>query len=103
MAREVRISDRAVRDLASIWQSLCAPGSEEGAHQSLRALGVAIRNLPFTPLGSPQKEDTGARERIVGRHILIYDVEPTDGVGPCAGHVNVLCIVGPGSAHDAEA
>jgi hypothetical protein len=62
----------------------------------LKTLGLAIGNLPFTPLGSPQSPDTGARERIVERHTIVYDVEDVAGLGPRAGHVNVLCILGPG-------
>ncbi len=56
---------------------------------------MAIRNVPFTPLGSPINPDTGARERTIDRHTIIYDVEAGEGIGPCAGDVNVLTISGP--------
>jgi plasmid stabilization system protein ParE len=96
--REVRISTRAARDLENIWQWHCDAGSREAAHRLIKSLALAIRNLPFTPLGSPVNPDTGARERAVGSHVIAYDVEPVDGVGPRAGNVNVLAIFGLGCA-----
>ncbi len=95
MAREVRISDRAARDLARIRDWWCATASEERALLSLKTIILAIKNLPFTPLGSPLQSDTGARERAVDSHTIVYDVEAGNAPGPSAGHVNVLCIVGP--------
>jgi plasmid stabilization system protein ParE len=101
--REVRISDRAARDLGQIWQWWHAAASEERARLSLKAISRAIKNLPFTPLASPMRPDTGARERAVDRHIIVYDVEAGEGLGPSAGHVNVLGIVGPFLDEDPEA
>jgi plasmid stabilization system protein ParE len=95
MAREVRISDRASRDLARIWQWGRVAGSEEHARLTLKTISRAIKNLPFTPLASPMRPDTGARERAVDHHVIVYDVEAGGGLGPSAGHVNVLGIVGP--------
>jgi plasmid stabilization system protein ParE len=95
MAREVRISDRAARDLANVWQWWRASESQDRARAGLKAIGLAIRNLPFTPLASPLLPDTGARERRVGHHTIVYDVEVGGNLGPSAGHVNVLVIVGP--------
>jgi plasmid stabilization system protein ParE len=95
MAREVRISDRAARDLARIRQWWRATASEERALLSLRTISLAIKNLPFTPLGSPLQPDTGARERVADHHTIVYDVEAGGAPGPSAGHVNVLCIDGP--------
>jgi len=102
-AREIRISDRAARDLARIWQWWCLTASEDRARLSLKAISLAIKNLPFTPLGSPMRPDTGARERAVDHHTIVYDVEAGKGPGPSAGHVNVLGIVGPFLDEDAEA
>jgi plasmid stabilization system protein ParE len=102
MAREVRISDRAARDLARIWQWWRAAASEEYARLSLKAISRALKNLPFTPLASPTCPDTGARQRVVDRHMIVYDVEPGEGPGPSAGHVNVLGIVGPFPDDDPE-
>ena len=102
MAREVRISDRAARDLVRIWQWWSAAASEERARLSLRAISQAIKNLPFTPLASPMRPDTGARDRAVDRHVIVYDVEAGEGPGPSAGHVNVLGIVGPFLDEDPE-
>ena len=93
--REVRISERAARDLARIWQWWRMAGSEERALLTLKTISRAIKNLPFTPLGSPIRPDTGARERAVDHHLIVYDVEAGEGPGPSAGHVNVLGIVGP--------
>ena len=62
----------------------------------LKTISLAIKNLPFTPLASPMRPDTGARERTVERHTIVYDVEAgEEGPGPSAGHVNVLGIIGP--------
>ena len=94
-AREVRISDRAARDLARIRHWWRETASDERALLSLKAISQAIKNLPFTPLGSPLESDTGARERAVDHHTILYDVEPGAAPGPSAGHVNVLCVVGP--------
>jgi plasmid stabilization system protein ParE len=102
-AREIRISYRAARDLARIWQWWCLTASEERARLSLKAISLAIKNLPFTPLASPVRPDTGARERAVDHHVIVYDVEPGEGPGPSAGHVNVLGIVGPFLGEDAQA
>jgi plasmid stabilization system protein ParE len=102
-AREVRISDRTARDLARIWQWWCVTASEERARLSLQAISLAIKNLPFTPLASPVRPDSGARERAVDHHTIVYDVEAGTAPGPSAGHVNVLGIVGPFRDEDAEA
>lgn len=103
MARQTRISYRAARDLARIWQWWCLTASEERARLSLKAISLAIKNLPFTPLASPMRPDSGARERAVDHHTIVYDVEAGEGPGPSAGHVNVLGIVGPFLDEDAEA
>jgi hypothetical protein len=62
---------------------------------SLGTINLAIKNLPFTPLGSPLQPDTGTLERAVDRHTIVYDVEAGAAPGPSAGHVNVLGIIGP--------
>jgi hypothetical protein len=98
--RELRITDRAARDIAAIWESRCLTESRERAHRSLRWLVIAVKNLPFTPLASPINPDTGARERAVGKLTIIYDVEPVAGIDPCAGHVNVLGILERCCVHD---
>jgi plasmid stabilization system protein ParE len=103
VAREVRISDQAARDLARIWQWWCMTASEERARLSLSAISMAIKNLPFTPLGSPVQPDTGARERAVDHHTIVYDVEASEAPRPSAGHVNVLCILGPFQDEDLAA
>jgi plasmid stabilization system protein ParE len=100
--RDIRISDRTARDLARIWHWWRATASEERARLSLKTISLAIKNLPFTPLGSPVRPDTGARERAVDGHMIVYDVEKGQCPGPSAGHVNVLCIVGPFMADDPE-
>lgn len=94
-AREVRISDRAARDLARVWYWRCAAASEERARLTLKTVSQAIKNLPFTPLASPVRLDTGARERTADGHTIVYDVEAGSAPSPSAGHVNVLGIVGP--------
>jgi plasmid stabilization system protein ParE len=95
MQREVRISDRAARDLARVWQWWRVTASEERARVALKSISLAIKNLPFTPLASPPRPETGARERTVDHHTIVYDVEAGENLGPSAGHVNVLGIVGP--------
>ncbi len=95
VGREVRITDQAARDLAQIANWYCMTGSAEQARQSLRTISQAIKNLVFTPLGSPLQWETGGRERNVAGHTIVYDVEPADGVRPCAGHVTVLHIYSP--------
>jgi plasmid stabilization system protein ParE len=94
-AREVRISDRAARDLAEVWQWWSATASEDRARAALKSITLAIKNLPFTPLASPLRPETGARERTVDHHTIVYDVEAGQNLGPSAGHVNVLAIDGP--------
>ncbi len=103
LPREVRISDRAARDLARVWQWWRATASEERARATLKTISLAIKNLPFTPLASPARPETGARERTVEHHIIVYDVEAGGNLGPSAGHVNVLGIVGPFLADEPEA
>jgi len=102
VAREVRISDRAARDLARIWHWWRVAASEERARLAVKAISLALKNLPFTPLASPMRPDTGARQRVVDRHMIVYDVEAGAGLGPSAGHVNVLGIVGPFLDEDPE-
>ena len=96
MPRELRISDRAARDLATIWGWYRANASQEQAYHAVRSLVGAIKNLPFTPLASLPDPATGGRARAVGCHIIVYDVESIAGVGPRAGHVNLLAILPPG-------
>ena len=103
MSRDVRISDRAARDLGRVWQWWCAGASEARAGAALKAMSLAIKNLPFTPLASPLRVDTGARERTVDHHTILYDVEAGENLGPSAGHVNVLGIVGPFLGEEPEA
>jgi len=103
MPREVRISDQAARDLAGVWQWWRATASEERARGALKAISLAIKNIPFTPLASPLRPDTGARERTVDHHTIVYDVEVGGNLGPSAGHVNVLGIVGPFLDEEPEA
>ena len=98
--REIRISDRAARDLARVWHWWRATASEDRARAALKTISLAIKNLPFTPLASPLCPETGARERTVDHHTIVYDVEAGVGFGPSAGHVNVLGIVGPFLAED---
>ncbi len=93
-AREVRVSDRAARDLENIRRRYLDAGLQDNAHNVLKSLDFAIRNLPFTPLGSPLNPETGLRERIVGGYVIAYDVEEIQGIGPRAGNVNVLAIIG---------
>jgi plasmid stabilization system protein ParE len=100
MPREVRISDHAARDLARIWQWWRVTASEERAQAAIKAISQAIKNLPFTPLASPLRPETGARERMIDHHTIVYDVEAGGNLGPSAGHVNVLGIVGPSLAED---
>jgi plasmid stabilization system protein ParE len=95
IAREVRISNQAARDLAGVLQWSRATASEERARGTLKTISLAIKNLSFTPLASPLRPETGARERMVGHHTIVYDVEAGGNLGPSAGHVNVLGIVGP--------
>jgi plasmid stabilization system protein ParE len=100
--REVRISDHAARDLARIWQLWRVSASEERARAAIKAISQAIKNLPFTPLASPLRPETGARERMIDQHTIVYDVEVGPNLGPSAGHVNVLSIVGPVRADGPE-
>lgn len=100
MPRELRISDHAARDLARVWHWWRATASDDRACAALKSLSLAIRNLPFTPLASPPCPMTGARQRTVDHHTILYDVEAGENPGPSAGHVNVLCIVGPSPADD---
>ncbi len=93
-AREVRVGDRAAHDLENIRRRYHDAGYQDAAHNILKSLDFAIRNLPFTPLGSPLNPETGARERIVGDYVIAYEVEEIQGVGPRAGDVNVLAILG---------
>ena len=102
-SRDVRISDRAARDLACVWRWWRVTASDDRAHAALKAMSLAIKNLPFTPLASPLRPETGARERSVDHHTIVYDVEAGTNVGPSAGHVNVLGIVGPFLPEEPEA
>ena len=100
MGREVRVTNQAARDLACIAERQRAIGSVEQAQSALRTINRAIRNLVFTPLGSPWRAEIGARERLAAGHMIIYDVEPAAGTGPCAGDVTVLHIFDPALDRD---
>jgi plasmid stabilization system protein ParE len=94
MGREIRITDQAMRDLALLAQWHAAIGSAERARSLLKTLSLAIKNVAFTPLASPVRAETGARERTVAGHTIVYDVETGRNLGPSAGHVTILHISG---------
>jgi len=96
MGREVRITDRAMQDIALIAEWQAAIGPVEALRRLLASLSTGIKNLAFTPLASPLRPEIGARARTVAGHTIVYDVESADGVGPCAGDVTVLHVFAAG-------
>ena len=79
-----------MRDLALIAQDHSTVGPAERVRGLMSTLSLAIRNLAFTPLASPLGAKSGARERTVAGHTIVYDVEPGRNLGPSAGHITVL-------------
>jgi hypothetical protein len=92
--RQVNLTARAGDDIIEIGRRLASAGLGKLARAALKAISLAIKNIAFTPLGSPVSQDIGLRERAVTGCTIVYDDQAAEGIGPCAGDVTVLHIFG---------
>jgi plasmid stabilization system protein ParE len=76
------------------------PGSGREAHDRLRSIRTALRDLGNHPSRLPLGQHAGVRERFVAGYRLMYIVDPDTGSDHTAGNVTVLRIYGPGQSRD---
>ena len=103
MTRKLIVGPFARADLLSHTAWLSQPGAGDKARRQIRAIQTAIEALKVDPALWPRSPDhPDYRERIVGRYVLLYRVDPDTGRREDAGDVYVVRIFGPGQDRTAS-
>ncbi len=96
MRRQIRMSDRAARDLARIQAWHTQRGAGAAARERLQTIIQAIRDLAEQPVTWPRWQIPSMRYRVVQGHMIVYQVQNDTDDNASAGAVDILFIYGPG-------
>lgn len=96
MGRDLRLTERALADLARVYLWYSQEGSGEAATRRLRRVLAALDTIAETPYLGRSGTRPGYRELLREGHRILYRVIPDDLANTTGGTVIVQRIFGPG-------